>query len=508
MKRMITACLCLLGLLLGSLLAQAQDAGLRGGLSAAFGPRFQPDAHSGAAADRHRQPAAGETTRRVLYWNEAALKAIGLDHVPVRPGEIRVYGEQFGPTHSSRALAIVQLAVFDAINAIGHRYPSYAGLPPAPSDTSPDAAIARAAHDTLAALYPSQRQRFDEWLAADLARLPDGRAKDNGVALGRRAAAAILALRANDHADDSDRTVGVDYFPSNLPGQWRPDPVSMNPLALGATWYKVPPFALPSLVGFHVPVPPALTSSAYASAFYEVKRVGGDGVTTPTVRTHEETVAGICWGYDGVPWVGTPPRLFNQIAVQIAQGRTTDPVEMARLLALVNVALVDASIAIWTDKYRYDFWRPVTAIREADEGSGPTGRGDGNPDTHGKPSWTPLGAQASNLKGPDFTPPFPSYPSGHAGFGGALFQVLRRFYGTDRISFSFVFDEYNGITRDNSGYVRPRIVRSYASLSQAEEENGQSRIYIGVHWHFDKTAGVAQGRRVANYVFEHGLVQP
>ncbi len=132
-----------------------------------------------------------------------------------------------------------------------------------------------------------------------------------------------------------------------------------------------------------------------------------------------------------------------------------DAVELARLLALVNVAMADAGVAIWESKYLYGFWRPVTGIREASPGTGPTGAGDGNPATIGDPTFTPLGAPASNLTGPNFTPPFPAYPSGHAGFGGALFQTLRNFYGTDRIAFTFVSDEFNGVTLDNDGNVRP-----------------------------------------------------
>jgi hypothetical protein len=162
--------------------------------------------------------------------------------------------------------------------------------------------------------------------------------------------------------------------------------------------------------------------------------------------------------------------------------------------------MADAGIAIWESKYYYAFWRPVTGIREADAGTGPSGSGDGNPVTQGDVHFTPLGAPASNLAGPNFTPPFPAYPSGHAGFGGALFETLRRFYGTDAIPFTFVSDEYNGITRDNTGTVRPLIPRSFRTLSQAEEENGQSRIYLGIHWSFDKTAGIAQGRAIARYV--------
>jgi hypothetical protein len=167
--------------------------------------------------------------------------------------------------------------------------------------------------------------------------------------------------------------------------------------------------------------------------------------------------------------------------------------------------MADAGIAVWESKYFYKFWRPVTGIRESDPGTGPTGDGDGNPGTIGDITYSPLGAPASNLTGPNFTPPFPAYPSGHAGFGGALFQTLRRFYGTDRIRFNFISDEFNGVTEDNQGNVRPLIERTFSSLSQAEEENGQSRIYLGIHWRFDKTEGIAQGRRIANYVFDHAF---
>jgi hypothetical protein len=165
----------------------------------------------------------------------------------------------------------------------------------------------------------------------------------------------------------------------------------------------------------------------------------------------------------------------------------------------------DAGTAIWESKYFYNFWRPVTGIREADAGTGPTGMGDGNDATVGDPNFMPFGAPASNLTGPNFTPPFPAYPSGHAGFGGALFQMLRNFYGTDRIAFTFVSDEFDGVTKDNQGRSRPLLPRSFSTLSQAEEENGQSRIYLGIHWSFDKTEGIAQGRRVADFVFNNAF---
>src|SRR4030095_9007591 len=160
--------------------------------------------------------------------------------------------------------------------------------------------------------------------------------------------------------------------------------------------------------------------------------------------------------------------------------------------------MADAGMTIWESKYYYDLWRPVLGIRESDPGTGPTGLGDGNPDTVGDTIFSPLGAPASNLTGPNFTPPFPAYPSGHAGFGGALFQMLRHVYGTDRIAFTFVSDEFNDDAPDTQGRPRQLVPRRFTSLSQAEEETGQSRIYLGIHWAFDKTQGIAQGRRVAD----------
>ena len=239
-----------------------------------------------------------------------------------------------------------------------------------------------------------------------------------------------------------------------------------------------------------------------------MKALGGDGVATPTERTAEQTEIGIYWAYDGTPSLCAPPRLYNQIAVQIADQMGTGAVELARLLALVNMAMADAGIAIWESKYHYEFWRPVTGIREADAGTGPTGAGDGNPRHLGDPTFSPLGAPASNLTGPNFTPPFPAYPSGHAGFGGALFQTLRNFYGTDDIAFTFVSDEFNGVTRRQPGERAAARCRAASRRSrEAEEENGQSRIYLGIHWAFDKTAGIAQGRRVADAVFRKAFTR-
>lgn len=456
---------------------------------------------------RHRLGNDVDPLASLAYWNDVALRSNAIDHAQPMVAGVAASPDQFGPHRTSRALAIVHIAMFDALNAMIRRYPSYSPGLMAFADSSPSAAIAQAAHDTLVALYPRQAERLHQDLRADLARQAPSRSKSNGIDIGRRAAATILTLRSSDGANHHEPVAGNDYPLHHVPGQWRPDPVSREPYALGAHWHRVTAFVIGSASRFRAPPPPSMTSVDYTRAFLEVRQFGGDGVTTPTRRSAAQTVAGVYWGYDGTAWIGTPPRLYNQIAVQLARARCVDALELARTLALVNVAIADAAIAVWDSKYHHVFWRPVTGVREASPGTGPTGIGDGNPDTHADHAWTPLGAQASNLTGPDFTPPFPAYPSGHAGLGSAMFQTMRRLFG-DQMAFTFVSDEFNGITRDNRGNVRPRLPRSFSSLSQAELENGQSRIYLGVHWPFDKREGMALGRRVADEVFQRGLVRP
>jgi len=476
---------------------QGQDQNFRNSL----GQLFNGDQPAPLLPQHHTQ---GDPIHR---WNEIAIDASGLDHTPVPPGDPRVFGEQLGPGRAARAMAIVHIAIFDTINADEHRYRSYTNVHTVHHPLSLIAAISQAAHDTLVALYPSQAVAFHARLAEDLARVHNPLQRANGVNLGQHVAAAILALRLGDGSQIPEPHVGIEWITSNLPGHWRQDPISLIPLALGAHWGECLPFVLPSNQQFRCPPPPAMTSAAYTTAYNEVKNLGGDGIVTPTQRTPEQTFVGTFWAYDGTPSLCAPPRLYNQITVQIADRTHLQPIQFARLLALVNVAMAEAGMSSWDSKYYYDFWRPITGIRESDPGTGPTGAGDGNPNTIGNPTFKPLGAPASNLTGPNFTPPFPAYPSGHATFGGAIFQILRRFYGTDNLGFTFVSDEFNGITRDNAGNIRPYIPRHFSRLSQAEEENGQSRIYLGIHWSFDKTEGIAQGRRVANYVYDHAFTR-
>lgn len=470
-----------------------------------WGPRYSSPPVTERFASRLHAELPGGTADGMHHWNMIAVDSSGLDHTPVAPGETRTFGEQLGPGRASRAMAIVHVAIFDAVNSIAHRYRSFSGIPDVPDVASMDAAIAQAAHDTLVAMFPSQKAQCDALLAADLAAIPEGRPKDEGIRTGRRAARAILAQTVFDGSDHEEPVLGVGYVTSSRPGSWRQDPISQVPLALGARWGQVRPLVIRSAKEYRVPAPPGLWTQAYAQAYNEVKRLGGDGVTTLTERTDDQTIAAIYWAYDGTPSLCAPPRLYNQIAVAIADQMGTDAVDLARLLAIVNVALSDSGIAAWESKYYWKFWRPITGIRESDPGTGPTGRGDGNPNTIGDASFSPLGAPASNLQGPNFTPPFPAYPSGHAVFGAALFQTLRNVYRRDDVAFTFVSDELNGETRDNHGQIRPLVPRTFESFSQAEEENGQSRIYLGIHWTFDKTAGITQGRRIANYVYRNAF---
>ena len=497
-----------------SLSASAQQRGDR--FKRVWGERYTPAKQTQARIQK-QAPARqlfnlnnnGNTLRRLVHWNSIAIDASGLDHTPVPIGDPRIFGENLGPGRSAKAMAIVHIAMFDAINAIEGGFRSFTGIPRVQDNTSVDSAIAQSAHDTLVAMFPSQTAAFDEALAEDLSDIQSSQAKTRGIALGQQAAAAILAMRSNDgsaHAEPVLIQNGGDWVTSNLPGRWRQDPISLIRLALGGHWADVDPFVLQSANQFRTPPPPSLTSEAYTAAFREVKRLGGDGIVTPTERTPDQTQIGIFWGYDGTPSLCAPPRLYNQIALTVADVKNTKKViDLARLLALVNVSMADAGIAAWESKFHWDFWRPVGGIREADPGTGPTSQGDGNPDTQGDVTFSPLGAPASNLTGPNFTPPFPAYPSGHATFGGALFETLRNFYKTDHIRFTFISDEFNGVTVGNDGQARPFLPRTFKRLSDAEEENGQSRIYLGIHWAFDKTEGIAQGRKVADYVFENAF---
>ncbi len=433
----------------------------------------------------------------VMQWNQYALDAVKND-----------YGNGYtsdegGPTKTSRALAIVQVAVYDAADAVDPLYAPYLINVKAQPGTSMNAAVAQAAHDALVALFPQQSATFDTELAQSLQGIPP-MAAQKGEQLGASVASQILAIRQNDGSN-----INPVYVPGIYPGQWRPDPLHPTQVPLGPGWGYVTPFAIQSGAQFQVPPPPALTSPQYTAAFDQLKAIGGDGIITATARTSQQTLVGNFWSYDGSPNIGTPPREYNQILEIIAAQEGNSLMQNARLFALANMAMADACIAAWYTKYTYNFWRPVAAIRESDPGTGPTGLGDGNPNTHGDVNWTPLGGAMDNgnPNGPDYTPPFPAYVSGHAGIGAAMFRTVQDFYGTDHIAFSWMSDEYDGMTVDQYGNLRPAVTRHYNTLSQAAYENAQSRIYLGIHWPWDRDDGLAQGTGVADYTIRH-VLQP
>ena len=402
----------------------------------------------------------------VIQWNNNLIETIRRDSVDSAT-------ETKGPTFASRNGAIMHLAVYDAVNAITQTHASYVTSAKAPATASKEAAVATAAYETLAALYPRQQPQLLAWWNQSLATVPNGVAENAGVAIGRQVAHEILALRTGDHATNSSN-----YVVNPAPGHWSPDPLNPGQKALGAEWGKVKPFAIDDPNDVQVPPPPALNSAEYAAAFNEVKSLGEKNSKT---RTADQEQIGVFWAYDRAG-MGPPMHIYNQTAQVIAQQKRSSLVDNARLFAMVNLSMADAGIASWNSKYTYDFWRPITGIRRGAE--------DGNAATVGDPNWVPYGAPGSATI-PNFTPPFPAYVSGHATFGAAAFRSIANFYGTDKISFTLTSDEL------------PGVKRSYTSLSQASFENGISRVFLGIHWRFDYTMGEQQGYQIADYVTRH-----
>ena len=464
----------------------------------------------------------------ILLWNEVALEANRVSHTNGQ-------GEQTGPTLSARALAIVHLAMYDAYAGIVNdpNAPRYLPAPPAPvSGASPNDAVAGAALTTLTALFPSQTPFFDSIFegAGDASR--NGAGHKFGVAVGE----AILADRSGDPG------AGGNYKPSPERGKHRPDPD--NP----GQGFHAPVFGAQSkgfgITARHELAPPPLDTPEYKRALKEVRRKGIAPELLGTLpgsvegRTPDETVAGLYWAYDGAAELGTPPRFYNQIIREVAKAQNNSTTQNARLFAFVNVAMADAAILAWDQKYIHNFWRPVVGIREHDPSFGPKPSQASNVlDDDADPQWLPLGAPNTNRSAKNFTPPFPAYPSGHATFGAAAFHITRLFYGkggkfsnnsltADTLfnGLDYVSEELNGISTDNRGTVRPRHRRNFpGGLFKMIEENGRSRVYLGVHWVFDAFAvkandtldltkkvggkfvgGVPLGLLIAEDVFSHG----
>ncbi|PSB02615.1 vanadium-dependent haloperoxidase [Merismopedia glauca] len=441
----------------------------------------------------------------ILYWNNIALEAVAIDHTntPAKGEQkaIPAKGEQGGPTRTARALAIVHLAMYDAFNSIaGGSTPYLPNLPVAPPGASPEAAINEAAAITLIALYSSQRDRI--WQASQkfLSDLPGTTSNiEAGIDQGRLVAAAILENRSQD---GSGKEQDLPYVPSQEPGKHRPDPQNPNQGFLTPNWGKVATFAI-DIDNYLASPPPPSNSPKYTEDFQDVKQ---KGVISGGTRTSEETAIGLYWAYDGAQKLGTPPRLYNQVVRQIALKKGNNLGQNARLFALINMAMGDAGIQCWLSKYYYNVWRPVVGIREASPTLGPTGKGDNNPNTKADPFWLPLGAPRTNQVGEkNFTPGFPAYPSGHATFGAACFDMVSLFYGTDDLPFDFVSEELNGESLDVNGSVRTKHKRHFNKLSDAIIENARSRVYLGVHWQFDADSGVESGKQIAGDIFNNFL---
>jgi hypothetical protein len=359
-----------------------------------------------------------------------------------------------------RSAAIAQVAVFEAVNSIVGGYEPYSERIAAPPGASPEAAAIAAAHGALVALYPEQAAGLDAAMAESLAAIPDGRAKEAGIAVGEVAARVIVALRADDGSD-----VVVPYTPGTEPGDWQPTPPDFAP-AFRPGLGDLVPFVLEDGAQYRVPPPPALDSTDYARAYNDVKVVGElESDARPPDRAE---VARFYEATEPVP-------LWNPAARQVALAQGTGLAENARIFALLGMALFDAAVAVFDSKYHYDYWRPVTAIQ--------AGNKDENRYTAPDPDWLPF----------VYTPPFPSYPSGHAGFGGAARGVLEYAFGRSG----------HDITLTNPAV--PDIVLHYTSFEQITQDVDDGRVYGGVHYRFDQDAGGVLGKSVGSYLLRHAL---
>jgi membrane-associated phospholipid phosphatase len=461
---------------------------------------------------------ARDTLDRLLMWNENMLAANARDHTP---GPFA--GDQQGPTRNSRAFAIISIAVFDAVNSFDNRFRSYSpGIARAPNNASKDAAIAYAAHDTLKTLYPRQAGIFAQLLASDLANINASNASINaGRIVGQAAATAILRVRVSNGVAIDGATAGELTFGAgggllaggatrNVRGDivnggnqaapnWTPDPVGLpRDVALGARWGNVKTFVLTRGDQFRIPNVPAPNTARFREAFNDVATVGAAVDVTGSTSTAATQFIGNFWGYDGAPLLGTPPRLYNQVAITIANREGLKKVDdYARLLALVNTTMGDSGIAAWDSKYFHNYWRPVTGIRRANL--------DGDPTTVANPAWRPFGASVINAAvAEEFTPPFPAYPSGHATFGAASTGSLLAFF-PNNTRFTFVSDEYDGSGVDPKGVARPLVPVRYRTIRETQVENGRSRVFNGVHWEYDDTEGQRLGENIARFTIANAF---
>jgi hypothetical protein len=401
-------------------------------------------------------PARADT---VTDWNEYASTAIVA--TAAQPPPVAVL-----------SFAMVQGAVYDAVNAIDRGHRAYLPQPPARRSDSKDAAAATAAYRVLVALFPAQQPTLQSLYDASLAGVagtPPG-AKAGGIAAGEAAAAAMLAARAND-----GRFGPFTPVIGTTPGTWRPTPpaFALDP----SPWVgNVRPFVVPTIEMLRTPGPNALTSRAYARDFNEIKDVGSLHSTT---RTPDETSAAIFWQDHAFA-------LWNRTFRTLAASRHLGIADNARLFATENLVAADAAIGCWNDKYHWSSWRPITAVREA--------ASDGNRATGADAVWTPLFDPSTAVAAPPalVTPPFPEYPSGHNCAAGAILRTLQYFFHTDRVALS--------ASSNKTG-----TTRTYERLSDALRENINARVWAGIHFRTADLAGAALGKKVARYLHKHYL---
>ena len=400
-------------------------------------------------------PARADT---VTDWNASASTAI-----VVTAGQ--------PPPVAALSFAMVQGAVYDAVNAIDRGHRSYLPQPPAAPTDSQDAAAATAAHDVLVSLFPLQQGTLDGLYQTSLAAIPDTPlgGKAGGIAAGEAAAQAMIAARTND-GRGGPFTVVI----GTTPGVWRPTPPAFA--SDPAPWVgNVRPFVVPNVEMLRSDGPNPLTSRAYAKDLNEVKAIGALHSTT---RTPDQTDAAIFWQDHAFA-------LWNRVFRTLATEHHLATADSARLFATTNLAAADAAIGCWNNKYHYNSWRPITAIREADT--------DGNRATTADPGWTPLFDPATPLPAgqlPLVTPPFPENPSGHNCAAGAILRTLRYFFGTDHVSFT--------ASSNKSG-----TTRTFHRLSDALQENINARVWAGIHFRTADLQGVRLGTTVARYLHKH-----
>jgi PAP2 superfamily len=366
------------------------------------------------------------------------------------------------PANILRTLAMVHLAMFDAVNAVSPEYQAYAVSGPVAGDVSAEAAAAGAAYGILIRLLPAQQALLDAALAASLASIPDDPAKTAGLALGDAVADMIVALRSGDGI----LTPGPPYTPGTEPGDYQLTPPNFPaPVATGAKDWT--PFAMTSASQFRPNGPPALHTGRYAREVAEVRRVGTDD---PLLRTPEQDLIAN-WHREQAHFQ------VNRIAREAVAGGTFDLLTSARMFALLNVATMDGVLSVFEAKYVYDFWRPITAIREAGD--------DGNPATAPDPDWAPfLGV----------TPPHPEYPSAHAVGQAAAATVLEAFLG-----------HHYGFTATSATV--PGVERSFDSLAAFVEDGKLGRVYGGIHFRSAVDEGARQGKKLGKWVLRT-LLEP